>query len=69
MSRSFLSRPAVRRFLSQPGPIVLYTLLAAFFAWYAVALPSLVCGYLALGFFGPIAAGEWHACITGRGFY
>ena len=69
MFHSLVSRPAVQRFISRPGPLVLYPLLAAFFGWCAVALPSVVCGWLALGLFGPIAAGEWHACITGRGFY
>ena len=70
MLASLVSRPAVQRFLSAPGPLVLYSALAVFFGWQAVSLGwssagCFVCGWLAL-FFLVIAINECRWCLTGR---
>ncbi|MEL7361381.1 MAG: hypothetical protein AAFN13_04860 [Bacteroidota bacterium] len=70
MPRSFTSRPAVQRFLSAPGPVVIYGLFAvasgvgAFhIGWQSAGCA--VCIGLAL-FFGGIVAGEIRYVRTGR---
>lgn len=70
MSRSFLTHPAVQRFLAAPGPVVLYGLLTGLFAWGSASAGwqspgGFVLGSLAL-FSGLIVHDEVRYLATGR---
>ena len=70
MSRPFLSRPAVRRFLATSGVVVIYGALALFFAWVAwhvgcQSSTSVVSGFLSF-FCALIAAREVQYFRTGH---
>ena len=69
MSRSFLSRPVVRRFLSNLGPFIFYGGLALVSAWGtweagSQSAGAVVCGALTL-LFTSIVAQEVRYCLTG----
>ena len=69
MSRSFLARPAVQRFLAAPGPLLLYGLVTAFFVWGAVYVGwhssafGGLCGFAL--FFGLVVVQEVRYLLTG----
>ena len=65
MSHSFLSRPAVQRFLAAPGPFVLYSVLTGLSLYGAGTSGSVVGLWFAL-FFGGIVAEEVRYLVTGR---